>query len=332
MKINAKVFVIVALATILVILSGIAIISGIPKETQQSFFQSSDVSIEDIKESAQESTAESTTENDSNVDEVVQESTGEYADFEYDYNEDLESYLSFNNGDDKVNIEGYGTPLGKNNSYVQAIEQVKEAGVPVVGTASETQKYWYQMAQKRNYMWALETDFSNGFGVLPSLKYDIWVKNTAGSIGLLNAPNDTEVLITEYDSSEYSLITLRNKALQELSLEYYTMMIDPGTIPYNTSYTLGVGLDDLDIFYEPEGMRDITLADNNNQIYVDDKFSTKYSEGYYIEAYNYTIGQYVGYYVADRNGRLMFVKAKSEYNKTLRDIVAASIDVCTTVY
>ena len=332
-----KVISIAVLAVLLTVLVGYSVYDLVNKtkssEPENSFFEKADVDMNNLETSDKEGSIEEVEPSADNTTEDVKNSE---VTFVYDYTQSLEDYLNLAEGSSKVSIDGSGTPwtsgVSEDSKYYQSLKEAEESGLEVKGTASETQKFWYQLAQTENYPWKVKPIFSDGFAVIPSLKYDLWVKQVAGSQAFVSAPDETEVVIKECDTREDSLISLRNDALSSLTLDYYGLLVEPGSIPYGTKYTLGTGLDDLDLAYHEQGTKDITISDNNNQIYVDDVLETLYCKGYYIEGYHYANGVYLAYYIADRDGRLFFVKARSNYNNNLRDIVAATIDRCVTTY
>ena len=284
-----------------------------PKEGT-SIFTQSDKNIEDIVQQSQptaEPTAEPT--------ETPQETA--LVSINYDYDESLEDYLNNINGDSKVKIEGSGRPWVYGTSDGKDMTEIlEEQGIEVIGNPTETQKYWFQAAQSPKYIY----NVSHQFKVIPSIKYEISISTVTHNHALMQGPNNTVVKICKSDKNKEDT---RKKLLENANFGYYDLVCDE-QIPYNTDFELGVGLKDLDIYTEAGNQREITIADNGNQIYVDEQTRTFVGDCYYMEYYSNSDMQYHSILVAEIEGNVYYALGRSEERATLKEITAVCIDRC----
>ena len=238
--------------------------------------------------------------------------------FVYDKDESEESYLKA----DTAIIEGRGTVREPDTSG--ATGSTGSGTGTTVSTTESAQRYWSLAAKQDDYMWTLDT-----FKVVPSVKYDISVQALIGNYAIMNAPNNTEVKITELNSSSGDATYWREEELRSLSLGYYDLIIPDCSIPYNTQYILGTGLQDWSP-YEMYNLEDITVQDSI-QIVCDTEESSNFGEGYYFEVYDSNTGCYYGYYLCQHGSRVYLSVGCSEYRDTIHDIVLATTDRCIVI-
>lgn len=287
------------------------------KETPSSIFTQSDTDISDIVQQAQPTEEPTPNPTEAPTDVKV-------ASIEYDYDESLEDYLNNINGDSKVKIEGSGQPwvYGTSNGK-ELTEILEEQGVEVIGNPVETQKYWFQAAQSPKYVY----NVSQQFKVIPSIKYGVSISTVTSRHALMQGPNNTVVKICKSDNNKEET---RKKLLENANFGYYDLVCDE-QIPYNTDFELGVGLKDLDIYTEAGNQREITIADNGNQIYVDEQTHTFVGDCYYIEYYSNADMQYHSILVAEIDGDVYYALGRSEERATLKEITAVCIDRCLVI-
>lgn len=244
-----------------------------------------------------------------------------YVDFVYDPDESSDSYLS-----SKVSIQGSGTV---NNGSQVSIEGSASTGST---TGNYTQQFWYKEAEAGgDYLYRVDGVNSNGFGFIPSVRYDITCESTGGSIIILNAPNNTRMWLQELDTSKGDATYWREYYLSHYALGMYASLVEPDVVTYNTPYILGTGLKDWDaVGVYPE--QDLTLNPYGKQLICDITVDTLFGEGYYFELAEVETGAFSGYMIIQHGDRVYYLKADSEYQKSLKDICNATVDRCITTY
>lgn len=244
-----------------------------------------------------------------------------YVDFVYDSNESNDSYLS-----SKVSIQGSGTV---NNGSKVSIEGSTSTGS---STGNYTQQFWYKEAEAGgDYLYRVDGVNSNGFGFIPSVRYDITCESTGESIIILSAPNNTRMWLQELDASKGDATYWREHYLSHYALGMYASLVEPDVVAYNTPYILGTGLKDWDaVGVYPE--QDLTLNPYGKQLICDITVDTLFGEGYYFELAEVETGTFSGHMIIQHGDRVYYLKADSEYQKSLKDICNATVDRCITTY
>lgn len=246
-----------------------------------------------------------------------------YVKFEYDPNESNDSYLS-----SKTSIQGSGTVNLGDSSDVSI-----QSGTTTKG-GDNTQQFWYEEAEKKgkDYIYAItDYEFSNGFGFVPSQKYDIRPEAILGSSVKVDAPNDTSIILRELDSTKGDATYWREYSLEYNSFGKWESLTEVDTLKYNTPYILGTGLenwDKLNIYNE----QDLTLNPYGTQLICDISVDTLFGEGYYFETVDVDTGVFTGVMIIQHGDRVYYCEAESEYHDSLKDICTAIVDRCITTY
>lgn len=261
--------------------------------------------------------------------EVEQKQDGpkEYVDFVYDVNETDADYLK---SLDKVSIQGSGKPMEHQSDKVsiEGTSGTSESGF--TGNATTTQRAWDDIASDPTGMWSINTDWGTAFSVRPSVKYDITVQMVGHNIGIMNAPNETEVYVSEYNAESGDAYYWRHEYLVDINMGYYDMVMDDFAIDYGTPYILGTGLTDWSM-YSIKSPEDCTV-EGNIQLLCDTERQSQFGEGYYIENFDTNTGMYYGCYIVQHGTRVYKFHGRSECQPTLRDIVTATADRCVYVF
>lgn len=266
----------------------------------------------------EESTSEQVTETNTEVGEV---------NFHYDPNEDDDTY--YNNGyGDNVLIEGSGTVV-----QIESDDDLVQTSAGVASSA-ENQKIWAKAAQEEDYMYAIKGfDFSRGFSVFQSNKYDIYVALITETTAQMHAPNATTVNVTELDYRNGDATYWREEKLGQECFAEYAKIAPACKIPYGTEYILGTGLKDFEntefVNYFRE---DPTVNISDNQLIVDEEVNTRFGEGYYFEVFNDTTGMYYGTMIIQHGSRVFCLRGYSSYKDSIKDIITATADRCIYVY
>lgn len=244
-----------------------------------------------------------------------------YTKFVYDANESMEDYFK-----SKVSIQGSGTVVDIQTN------KTDENGI-TYGTGDMTQEYWYESSEDRsNYIHAVTAyDFSKGFGPVLSVKYDIGIQSIIGSMAIMNAPNNTILRVSERDYTEGDATYWHKKIMGELGHGYTELVIPVDSIPYNTPFIIGTGLEDWTP-YEKYNSTDITVNTTSTQLLCDISVDTIFGEGYYIETFNNTSGCFEGHLIIQHGDRVFVCEGTSEYRDSIKDICTACLDRCITVY
>lgn len=244
-----------------------------------------------------------------------------YIEFVYDPNESSDSYLS-----SKTSIQGSGTVIDNSSVSIQS-------GTSTVGGTDTTQQFWYSEAEKgKDYLYAV-TDYehSNGFGFVPSQKYDIRAEALIGDTIKLDAPNNTSMLLKELDPNKGDATYWREYYLNHFAFGKWESLTEVDTLQYNTKYILGTGLenwDELNIYNE----QDLTVNPYGKQLICDISVDTLFGEGYYFEIVDIDTGIFHGHMFIQHGDRVYYCDATSEYHKSLKDICTATVDRCITTY
>lgn len=271
----------------------------------------------------QEPTEEPTTTVELPTPDEVKEVTNEgYVEFVYDPNESEESYFQ-----SKVSIQGSGTVVNNNDGE----------GSSGSGSASSsgdiTQGFWYEESEdKNNYIHAVtDTGFSNGFGPVMSVKYDISIEMIGGGTAILSAPNNTTVRLKELNPDSGDATYWREQCMTQQGFGYWASIIPIDMLEYDTPFIQGTGLEDWEPFWG-YSQDDITVTSSGNQILCDISIDINFGEGYYFELVNTESGMFEGHMVIQHGDRVFYSEAQSEYRDSLKDICSAVMDRCITVY
>lgn len=181
-----------------------------------------------------------------------------------------------------------------------------------------------------------DTGFSRGFALNPRGEYSPWLiaEDSFYAVG----PNYTTIEFKELNPNEGNIDYWHTWIFSHIGFMQCNIGKPEGSIPYGSKFTEGVGLDN---YYEilgneiiMTGQFDITVDElTGYQLISDDKLSCKFGEGYLVEYYMDCTEYYYGEAVIQNSdGRIIFVKAYSPYQPSIKDIIMEFADTCVHLY
>lgn len=162
-----------------------------------------------------------------------------------------------------------------------------------------------------------DVEFSRGYALNLTSKYTPSVigTETLSAIG----PNYTNVTFKELDNTEGDLDYWHTWVFTHIGFTVLHASAPEGVIPYGTP------------FKECEG--EYYNAEYGYQLISDDKLDCRYGEGYLTEYYIEHTGEYTAEAVlVNYNGRIIWLKATSPYQPSLKDIIMEFADTCIHLY
>lgn len=242
--------------------------------------------------------------------------------FIYDADESQKDYL-----ESKLSIQGSGTVVDLQGNITASASSEK------YDQDKASQQFWYNLAEDRDsYYYAVKGyDWGKGFGPVTSIKYDIIVRGANEYIAILEAPNNTDITITEKDPSSGDAKYWQTDILSTRGFSYLNLILGVDTLEYNTPYILGTGLKDWSPYEYSVGPEDLTVVGNTQllcSIFVENQFG----EGYYFEFADTDTGLFESYMILQRGDRVFCINAKSDYRESMKDICTAVADRCINVY
>lgn len=242
--------------------------------------------------------------------------------FVYDADESQEDYL-----ESKLSIQGSGTVVDLQGNITSSASAEK------YDQDKATQQFWQNKAEDRDsYYYAVKGyDWGRGFGPVTSVKYDIITRGANEYLAFLEAPNNTDITISEKDPSVGDAKHWQTDILSIKGFSYLNLLLGVDTLEYNTPYILGTGLKDWSPYEYSIGPEDITVAGDTQllcSIFVENQFG----EGYYFEFADTDTGLFESYMILQRGDRVFCINAKSDYRESMKDICTAVADRCIIVY
>lgn len=179
-----------------------------------------------------------------------------------------------------------------------------------------------------------DTGFSKGFALNPHGEFNDSV--VLPDYLTATGPNLTEIQFRELDFIEGDALYWKKIIFERIGFFRCYIVKPEGSIPYGSEFKENVGLKDyreiLGTGIIMNGGGDYTMSDGF-QLISDDKISSKFGDGYYVETYSRDTGMYTGYAVYENNdGRVVYIVATSPYYQSLRDIIMEFADTCVHLY
>lgn len=242
--------------------------------------------------------------------------------FVYDANESQDEYL-----ESKLSIQGSGTVIDLQGNMASSSSSEK------YDQDKATQQFWHNQAEDRDsYYYAVKGyDWGKGFGPVTSVKYDIIARGANDYMAFLEAPNNTDITITEKDPNVGDAKHWQTDILSTRGFSYLNLIMGVDTLEHNTPYILGTGLKDWSPYEYSVGPEDLTVVGNTQllcSIFVENQFG----EGYYFEFADVDTGLFESYMILQRGDRVFCINAKSDYRESMKDICTAVADRCIIVY